>query len=221
MHTAPVVFVVDDDDFIRTVLRGILSVAGMTVRAFGSAGEFIAQADLHTPAVLLLDIKMPGMSGLELQELLRMKNVGLPVIFLTGVSNVATAVAAMRNGAYDFIEKPFDAAALIDRVRTAGARYFDLASTTDDGGAGRDYLLRLDTLTPREREVLDLMVTGRTSKAIARLLGGSFRTIEIHRGRVLGKMLVANLTELVRMNQAYAPAPGRSERLGEGAVEGR
>lgn len=191
------VLVVDDDVFMRDILQRLLVNAGISVSTYASGCELLEQADLVEPAVLLLDVKMPAMSGLELQALLRDRGVVLPIVFLTGASNVAMAVTAMRNGAVDFIEKPFDAAALVARVGEIYDRHVEphpaeIVSATEHG-------LRLASLTPREREVLNLMVTGRTSKMIARELGGSFRTVEIHRGRVMVKMAVASLADLVRI----------------------
>ena len=191
------VLVVDDDDFIRALLRRVFTDAGLKVETFASAADLLARADLRSHAVLLLDMAMPDMSGLELQALLRQRGVTLPVIFLTGSSDIAQAVVAMRNGAVDFLEKPFHADILIDRVRHALA--LDAKAPYVARASGNDYARRLHTLTVREREVMDLMITGKTSKMIAQDLGGSFRTIEIHRTRVMSKMAAASLADLVRM----------------------
>ncbi len=203
----PTVLVVDDDDFMRTLLRRVLTDAGIAVETFASAAELLAapalllptlSPALQGPAVLLLDVMMPGMSGLELQSVLRQRGIALPVVFLTGSSDVPMAVDAMRNGAVDFLEKPFDSAVLVERIQRAlaggSAAPTPLAPHPNPGHA-----LRLATLTPREREVFDSMITGKTSKMIARDLGGSFRTIEIHRTRVMSKMAAASLADLVRM----------------------
>jgi two-component system response regulator FixJ len=181
---------------MRDLLTRCFVKAGLPVQTFASAFELLAGADLSSPGVLLLDVQMPGMSGLELQALLLERGIGMPIIFLTGTSDVPIAVAAMRSGAVDFLEKPFDNATLIGRVRKTMARYDKPADIAPDP----EYASRRATLTPREREVLDLMVTGMTSKEMARSLGGSFRTIEIHRARVMSKMAATNLAELVRMN---------------------
>jgi FixJ family two-component response regulator len=196
MKPIPTAFVVDDDGFMRELLGQVLTTAGILFRPFASAFDLLAGADLRSPCVLLLDVKMPGMSGPELQHVLRERCIDVPIIFLAGSSDVPVAVAAMRNGAVDFLEKPFDTATLVDRVRQVLARYELPAAPIPNP----HYAQRLDTLTPREREVLDLMVTGQTSKRMARELGGSFRTIEIHRARVMTKMAAASLAELVRMN---------------------
>lgn len=194
MQLEPIVFVVDDDSFMRLLLQQVLSDAGILVRTFASAQELLAHGELHLPCVLLLDVRMPGMSGPELHTLLQGRGVSLPVIFLTGHSDVPVAVDAMRNGAFDFLVKPFDAATLLVRVRQAFAH-----DDTPTPAPVVDYSRRLETLTPRERAVLDLMLTGMSSKHIARALECSFRTIDIHRGRVMTKMAAGNLVELVRM----------------------
>ena len=195
MTSRPTVFVVDDDGFMRELLARVLPDAGIPVRTFASAFDLLAEVDLRAPCVLLLDVQMPGMTGLELQAELRDRGVDVPVIFLTASANVPMAVAAMRDGAVDFLEKPFDTDTLVARVRQTLARLeADSAQTPE-----REYGKRFATLTQREREVHDLMVTGQTSKMMARAIGGSFRTIEIHRTRIMGKMAATSLADLVRM----------------------
>lgn len=197
---APAVLVVDDDYFIRTALRHVFTSAGLTVETYASAADLLAAADLISHAVLVLDISMPEMSGIELHELLRERGVDMPVIFLTGTSDIARAVTAMKNGAADFLEKPFDPVVLVERVRRVLEREAAEAPLPRlQLPAASDYARRLTTLTVREREVLDLMIVGKTSKMIARDLGGSFRTVEIHRSRVMTKMAAASLPALVRM----------------------
>lgn len=199
------VLVVDDDAFMRSLLCRVLTTAGMCVASFGSAAELLGEADLETADVLLLDLRMPEMSGMELHQLLQHRGVDLPVLFISGAADLAMAVTAMRNGAADFIEKPFQGALLIERVRGAVARYEDRL-TTSKRLADPRVLARFDTLTPREREVFDLLVTGMSSKLIARELGGSFRTIEIHRAQVMRKMTARHLPDLVRMSiESMAP----------------
>jgi two-component system response regulator FixJ len=193
------VLVVDDDTFMRAALRRVFINAGILVETFASAQDLLSYADLCSPGVLLLDVKMPGMSGLELQTVLRERGVVLPVIFLTGSGAIPMAVEAMRNGAVDFLEKPFDNGMLVDRVRWC----FDRCATSAAQIASiahPDHARRVGTLTPREREVYERMTTGKTSKIIARELGCSFRTVEIHRTRVMSKMAASNLADLVRMS---------------------
>ena len=208
MITRPRVLVVDDDGVMRTVLRRIFLDAGLRVEIFDSAGALFAGADLAQPAVLLLDVKMPAVSGLELQAMLKARGIGLPVMFLTGSADIPDAVAAMRAGAVDFLEKPFVAKELVRRVERAFGRCSSSAALQSVAEGDREQ--RLATLTPREREVHDRMVTGLTSKLIARELGGSFRTIEIHRTRVMAKMAAVHLADLVRMNYEAEGATLRS-----------
>jgi FixJ family two-component response regulator len=198
MTRDPTVLVVDDDTFMRAALRRLFTVASIPVETFESASELLATGDLSPPAVLLLDVMMPGMTGLELQATLRERGVRIPVIFLTGAANIPMAVTAMRNGAVDFLEKPFNNAVLVERVRQTLARCAEPAPE-QVRQPDPDYARRLSALTPREREVFERMIAGKTSKMIARELGGSFRTIEIHRARVMSKMAAASLADLVRM----------------------
>jgi FixJ family two-component response regulator len=150
---------------------------------------------------MLLDVHMPGMSGLELQEALNERGASIPVVFLSGSSAVPDAVAAMRAGAYDFVEKPFEPGDLLARVRRALVD--GVAARRRDMWA-RELLRRAAMLTPREREVMDLIVTGKTSKESARFLGASHRTVEIHRMRVMEKMQAESLADLVRMQMTIA-----------------
>ncbi len=198
---SPMVLAVDDDYFTRALLRRALTNGNLRVRTFDSAQDLLENADLYSPAVLLLDVSMPDVSGLKLQMLLRERGVRLPVMFLTGRSNVAMAVGAMRNGAVDFVEKPFEAVDLVERVRHAFASHAHPPASPPSRrkpAAESENDRRLGSLTTREREVYDRMVFGMTSKLIASELGGSFRTIEIHRGRVMEKMGASNTADLVR-----------------------
>jgi FixJ family two-component response regulator len=192
----PVVFVVDDDDGMRAALRRRLVLAGFVVEPFASGADFLAGADLARAGCILLDVSMPGMSGLEVQAALKQRRVALPIIFLTGHADIPSAVTAMREGAVDFIEKPFDDAHLIERVRQAIGHARHLRAQAEER---RAVLGRMNTLTPRERQVLDLVALGKTNKEIARLLGASHRTIEIHRSHLMEKMAAATLADLVRM----------------------
>jgi FixJ family two-component response regulator len=192
----PVVLVVDDNDGMRAALERLLTVAKLAVESYASGREFLARARFDRPGCILLDVAMPQMSGLEVQAQLNARGVALPVVFLTGTSDIPIAVAAMRDGAVDFIEKPFDNADLVARVRHAIAHHEDRRrSKAEHGGVGA----RLATLTPREREVMELVVAGRTSKEIARIVGASHRTVEIHRARLMQKMAADTLADLVRM----------------------
>ena len=190
------VFVVDDDDGMRRGTEFLVRSAGYQVRSFDSARAFL---DAYEPAMrgcLLLDVRMPGMSGLELQEHLREERIRIPIIIITAFANVPMAVRAMQTGAFDFIEKPFDGAALINRIRRAIAQ--DVSERQDQQRV-REAHQRIERLTPREREVMELVVDGRLNKQIAGDLGISMRTVENHRARVMEKMEVVSLADLVRL----------------------
>jgi len=204
----PTVLVVDDDDLMCSALRRLLVTAGLAAEIYASGAEFLAQAQLDRPGCLILDVGMPGMNGLEVQRCLRQRHVDLPVIFLTGSSDIPIAVAAMREGAADFIEKPFENDDLISRVRQAIDRHSHRRQETVERD---DVLRRLSLLTARERSVLELVVAGKTNKEIARVLGASHRTIEIHRHRVMEKMAAPTLADLVRMRLLEGNEPSAAE----------
>ena len=190
------VTIVDDDEAVRASLKLLLQSVGLASRSFGSAAEFLAAYDPQQPGCLVLDVRMPGMSGLELQEELNLRGAILPVIFITGHGDVPMAVEAMQQGAFDFLQKPFRDQDLLDRIQRALARDRENRSQL----AHRDEIrARLASLTTREREVLDLMIKGRQNKLMAADLGLSQRTIEIHRARVMDKMQAMSLAQLVRM----------------------
>jgi FixJ family two-component response regulator len=158
--------------------------------------EFLSDAPFDRGGCVLLDVSMPGLNGLEVQAALKQRRIELPVIFLTASADVPIAVSAMREGAIDFLEKPFENEDLVARVRNALEQH---RSQRRGSVEREDVLRRLATLTARERAVLDLVVTGQTNKEIARTLGASFRTIEIHRRHVMEKMGVSTLADLVRL----------------------
>jgi len=192
----PTVFVVDDDEAVRGSLRGGGGSVGLPMQPFGSAQDFLAAYDPTHAGCLVLDIRMPGMSGLELQEHLNLAGAIIPVIFITGHGDVPMAVQAMRHGAFDFLQKPFRDQDLIDRVQRAFDK--DKASRLELGR--RDHIRqRFESLTAREKEVLRLVTGGRANKVIAGDLGVSHRTVEIHRARVMEKMEARSLAQLVRM----------------------
>jgi len=193
---SPIVFVVDDDEAVRSSLRLLLKSVGLVPRPFGSARDFLHAYDPEQPGCLVLDVRMPQMSGIELQEELNRRGAVLPVIFITGHGDVPMAVEAMQAGAFDFLQKPFRDQDLIDRIQRALEKDRAIRSSLD-----KQELIgtRFESLTPREREVLDLMTQGRSNKQMAFELGVSQRTIEIHRGRVMEKTGAASLAQLVRM----------------------
>jgi len=205
---SPIVFVVDDDEAVRTSLRLLLKSVEIAATAIASAQGFLASYDLSQPGCLLLDIRMPGKSGLELQQELNLRGAIIPVIFITGHGDVPMAVEAMKHGAFDFLQKPFRDQELLDRVQRAVAK--DRENRVALSQHSR-IQTRLESLTPREREVLDLMTRGKPNKVMAADLGISQRTIEIHRARVMEKMGAPSLAQAIRMmmdlNHAVAAGP--------------
>jgi len=192
----PTVFVVDDDDAVRGSLRLLLKSVGISAVAYASAPEFLASYDAEQPGCIVLDVRMPGMSGLELQEQLNRRGAMIPVIFITGHGDIPMAVEAMQQGAFDFLQKPFRDQELLDRIQRALARDRENRSHLHQKDRIRE---RFETLTPREREVLALVTRGMPNKVMAAELGVSQRTVEIHRARVMEKMEASSLAQLVRM----------------------
>ncbi|MDB6014984.1 MAG: histidine kinase [Gammaproteobacteria bacterium] len=193
---SPVVFIVDDDEAVRSSLRLLLKSVGLVPSALGSAREFLDKYDPAQPGCLVLDVRMPEMSGLELQEQLNLKGAVLPVIFITGHGDVPMAVEAMQAGACDFLQKPFRDQDLIDRIQRALDKDRTNRAALNERTLIRE---RLQSLTPREREVLAMVTSGKANKVMAADLGVSQRTVEIHRARVMEKMSAASLAQLVRM----------------------
>ncbi len=193
------VYVVDDDYDVRESLCMLLRSLGMRAAAFASAGEFLGAAGPDPEGCLVADVRMPGMSGLELQQELARRGIPLPVIVITGHGDVPTAVTAMKGGAVDFLQKPFSDQALLDRVHGALRLY---AAGRARRALAEELSARLAGLTPREREVLQRVAAGKPNKIIARELGLSTRTVEIHRARVMKKMRARSLADLVRMTDA-------------------
>jgi len=196
------VYVVDDDDAIRNAIRALLDTADIRCAVYASADEFLEAMPAEAGGCLLLDIRLPGMGGLELQSELRRREATLPIIFITGHGDVPIAVQAMRDGAFDFLQKPFDEELLLESIDAA--LVVDAARQEEqviDAEIRRLY----ESLTDREREVLDLVVTGKPNKVIAYDLGVSQRTVEIHRSRVMKKMRARSLAELVKLHLRISP----------------
>jgi RNA polymerase sigma factor (sigma-70 family) len=196
MTKTPVVMVVDDDSGVRNAMRILLKSVGIDAMVYASAQEFLGAWQPSQAGCLVLDIRMPGMSGLELQQQLNLRGAVVPVIFMTGHGDIPMAVEAMQHGAFDFLQKPFRDQDLLDRIQRAIARD---AERRESLGEHARIEAHLESLTAREREVLDLMVKGKQNKQIAQDLGVSPRTIEIHRSRVMEKMDAHSVAELVRM----------------------
>jgi two-component system, LuxR family, response regulator FixJ len=203
---APSVFVVDDDDAVRSSLRLLLKSVGLSATVFASAQEFLASYTAEQPGCLVLDVRMPGMNGLELQERLNVHGATIPVIFITGHGDVPMAVEAMQHGAFDFLQKPFRDQDLLDRVQRALEKDRATRAQLSERDSIRE---RLESLTAREREVLDLVTRGLANKVMAAELGVSQRTVEIHRARVMEKMGASSLAQLVRMVLDATPVPIR------------
>jgi two-component system response regulator FixJ len=198
MAATPVVHVVDDDEAVRDSLTLLLESAGFRVRTYASANALLASPPAGTGCVLT-DVRMPEMDGLELQKRLAATGTRLPVIVMTGHGDVPIAVAAMKSGAADFLEKPFDDTQLLTAVRNAIAAS---ERSHDEDAVTADISTRLASLTPKEQEVLEKLVEGLPNKTIAYDLGSSPRTVEVHRARVMEKMGARSLPELVRMTIA-------------------
>jgi len=192
----PTVFIVDDDQAVARSLRWLIETVRLRVETYGSAQSFIDGYDPARPGCLVLDVRMPGMSGLELQERLAAQRIRIPIIFITGHGDVQMAVRAVQAGAFDFVEKPFNDQDLLDRIQRAITR--DAEWRDRDLQQARLRAL-FATLTPRESEVLDLVVEGLSNKAVANALGLSAKTVEVHRAKVMEKMHARSLSDLVKM----------------------
>jgi two-component system response regulator FixJ len=195
-ETNPTIFVVDDDEAVRNSLRFLLKSVGLTAVTLASADEFLKSYKPEQAGCLVLDVRMPGMSGLELQQELNLRGAMIPVIFITGHGDVPMAVEAMQHGAFDFLQKPFRDQELIDHIQRALAADQKNRQLLKERDRVR---VRLDSLTPREHEVLNLMLRGKPNKVMAAELGLSQRTVEIHRARVMEKTEASSVAQLVRM----------------------
>ena len=192
----PTVFVVDDDQSNRDLLQCLMESVDLAIETFVSAREFLDAFQPGRCGCLLLDVRMPGMSGIELQKELADRRIDLPVIIVTGHSNVQMAVSAMKKGAFDFIEKPFNNQQLLDLVQKAMKEDVSLAG---ERSRKAEIDKRLSLLTPRERQVLDQITAGKPNKQIAHELGIGQRTVEVHRARVMKKIQAKSLADLMKM----------------------
>lgn len=196
MTSGPTIFVVDDDEAVRDSLGLLLRSAGHAVQTFAAAEAFLGAYDPDRPGCLVLDVRMPGMTGLDLQARLAADRVPLPIVIISGHGDIQMAVAAVKAGALDFIEKPFDESRLLEAIERAievdRQRRQELADWTEIEGRYRD-------LTAREREVMGLVAEGHPNKVVAAMLGISARTVEIHRARVMEKMGARSVADLVQI----------------------
>ncbi|MBN1504670.1 MAG: response regulator transcription factor [Candidatus Eisenbacteria bacterium] len=192
----PTVYVVDDDPSVRRSMARLLKTHGFSAEIFACAEEFLALGHYASPSCLVLDVRMPGLNGLQLQEKMAALNLSLPVVFITGHGDVPMSVKAMKAGAVDFLPKPFSPKDLLSSIRFAIEKNQSDSALAAGTAAVKQ---RLNTLTPRELEVLRLVVKGKMNKEIADDLKLSIKTVKVHRGRVMRKMEAASLAELVRM----------------------
>jgi FixJ family two-component response regulator len=203
----PVVFVVDDDASVRAALDSLFRSVNLVVRSFGSAQEFLSEAPTDGPACVVLDVRLPGMSGLDLQRQLAERDPTLPVIIITGHGDIPMTVRAMRAGAVEFLPKPFRDQDLLDAVQQALDRSRVLRQ---EQAAMADLQARFDSLTPRERQVMEGVVAGMLNKQIAYDLRITEVTVKIHRGQVMQKMRAESVADLVRMADRLGIRPARS-----------
>jgi two-component system, LuxR family, response regulator FixJ len=209
MATSAVVHLIDDDEHVRRALAFLLSTAGLAVRVHESGAHFLENLEGLQPGCIVSDVRMPGIDGLELQRKLKEKSIDMPMIIMTGHADVALAVAAMKAGAIDFIEKPFDDEVLLSAVRLALSRY-DQAGESQAEVA--QIKARADSLSKRERQVLEGLLAGHPNKTIAFDLGISPRTVEVHRANVMAKMGAKGLSGLLRMAMLAKLVPAEAPR---------
>jgi len=208
-HGAATVYVVDDDESIRTLWRWLMESQGIAVQTFRTAAQFIEAYRLGDPGCLVLDLRLPGMSGLELQAYLAQREIGIPIVFVTGHGDVATAVSAIKSGAVDFIEKPFGYREVLSIIRQAFERDTELRMQR---ARSNEVSARVASLSEREREVMKRVAEGKHNKSIAAELGISVKTVEFHRAHMMEKMGVASVAalvqQMVRLGEEHKRSPG-------------
>jgi FixJ family two-component response regulator len=204
MKQDPVVFVIDDDRMIRDGLQGLIRSVGLRVETFASAQDFLAAKRPDVPACLVLDVRMPGVSGLDLQLKLSEAGIHIPIIFITGHGDIPMSVRAMKEGAYEFLTKPVRGQDLLDAIQKAIASDHERRKEREELNEVRERFL---TLTPREKEVLNLVVAGLLNKQVADQLGMSELTVKTHRAHVMEKTNAESLAHLVRMSEKIKNSP--------------
>ena len=208
MTAQPTVIIVDDDPGIRESLEGLLRSVGLQVKALASVPEFVKEGRPEGPACLVLDVRLPGRSGLDFQQQLSAANIHVPIIFITGYGDIPMSVQAIKGGAIEFLTKPFRDQDLLDAIQMGLARDRAWLENEKAIAALRE---SFETLTPREREVMALVVTGRLNKQIAYDIGISEITVKVHRGQVMRKMKAASLPDLARMADRLSFTPEKSQ----------
>jgi FixJ family two-component response regulator len=201
---APIVFVVEDDSSVREALAGLIRSAGWNVEVFDSANEFLANPKPDTPSCLVLDVGLPGLSGLDLQARMAELHDDIPIVFITGHGDIPMSVRAMKAGAVEFLTKPFAEQDLLEGIQLAIDRHRAVRS---EDAELRELRECYASLTPRERQVMELVISGRLNKQAAAELGTSEITIKVHRGRVMTKMRAASLPDLVNRAAKLKPRP--------------
>ena len=223
MTVAPTVFVVDDDETVRNFMRMLIQPTGIRMEAHSTADEFLDVYDSSRPGCLVVDVRLPGMSGIELYDRLRTMKSEIPVIVITGYGDVGMAVQAMKRGAFDFFQKPFDGQTVLQRVREA----LKLDASRREERARRKVIVeRAKRLTPREREVMGMVVSGLPNKTVAVRLQVSQKTVEAHRASAMRKMEASSLPDLVRYAEMVSESPedavrslaGNGRNSGQGLI---
>jgi RNA polymerase sigma factor (sigma-70 family) len=211
---APTVFIVDDDTSVRKAISRLVASAGLRAEAFASAADFLARSPRGEHGCILLDVKMPVTTGLELQRQLAENGIEMPVIFVSAHVDVPLTVRAMKDGAFEVLTKPFQDGVLLDAVRQALARD---EQRHRDRAEFEELRQRFETLTPKQREVMALVVTGMLNKQVAARLGTSEKTVKVHRAQVVAKMRASSLPDLVRMADRLGLAAGDARPPADGA----
>jgi FixJ family two-component response regulator len=203
----PTIYIIDDDESARKGISRLLNAAGYQTSSFSSSKEFLALQQYESPSCIVLDVRMPGMTGPELQEVLGERDYMIPIVFLSGHGDVPTAARAMKKGAVDFLTKPLDGGDLIEAVNNALSKDIQDRQQHEEDSI---WQARIDALTPREFNIMTYVISGMLNKQIAAELGISEETVKIHRGRVMHKLDIVSVAELVRICEQLKIAPAKT-----------